>query len=347
MKTRVEELIVAIGLSILAVGCSQGTDAPEGRLEGASASFWAAVERASDAPSVEELARRQVAWSSVGALLSTTSQVSQSAIDRFLIAATSTAHAPANYMAGLILIGRGEPRLAAETFSGLDVGEIPLNQLYAPYRLSRALHPGETNRYGPLLTRALRENLLSPIVSARLNAEEGDFKAALIAYLKTDPSQWSRMDVSNFRAFTRSAGLQRDAWLMMAAALKAERPKAAIRGELESMLARDTSWIGDEARIQRALEQNEELRTAALRGYANHLEARRLFLERDYERLLADGSVHDPHLLSHEHLLLLTVASARTANDFQFRAWSTELRRRFPSADTARWLQSIEPRSMP
>lgn len=106
---------------------------------------------------------------------------------------------PAGYLVGLLHLSDDSPLLALQKWDSLDRSGMPADFLYAPWRLSNQLRPGEQNAYRELLGEAVVKKTASALIRARYLATGSRWDESLENYLQTDPGLWAGYDLESFR----------------------------------------------------------------------------------------------------------------------------------------------------
>jgi hypothetical protein len=263
--------------------------------------------------------------------------------DRFAGSCASKSAATV-YLEGLVLMSRGAFEKALDCFQAVALESIPDAYLYAPFRLHGALRPRVENPYRARLRVAADLGTLSPLVEARFEAREGRLRQALHAYMRTDPGRWVWRDVEALRTITFHGGLTREARLVLGAALRAGRLSERLQPIVRRLAALSSpAAIGQVGRasLARVLKDGTGARAAVVTGLRRLEANRRLFLQGNYTRLLAEAHPGGPLTATDETVVLLTLAAARTNDRAALERWSQELRRRRPERRVERWLQRI------
>ncbi len=253
-------------------------------------------------------------------------------------------HVPARYLLAMLRVESGEPAAALEIFRALPTAQIPAEFQYAPFRLHEELASTEANPYRPALLEAIAARHLPPLLEARVRAHEGEFAAALEAYLGSDPAQWTRHDVRLFEAMQFNSGVANEAQRVIAAALRAGRMPATVRNEMTDLLrqAQGTrAATGLTARLAGFLAGNGAAKAAATQAVTAQLAVRKAFSQKQYASLLGQFREHAPMALTDETLLILFLSAARTADVPSTDRWAQELKRRNPSPHVAQWVSHI------
>jgi len=341
---RSRTLYAAALIAFVAAGCSQERAGDERQRLAMTGNLWAELARD---PGEQESLITAIAWPHIPALVKRGAGLESATTSRFVELAKTSDHAPAIYLAGLILIGKQRSDLAAEMFARLPVEAIPPNYLYAPFRLAQEWRPAGENRYRRAIMNAVGTGVLPALVDARLLTLSGRFREALVAYLRTDPARWSTRDLSCLNCLYRLGGTRPDCRRMIVAALRANRVEASIKISLRSMIRDTGPTMQEGAKQQKMVEElmgaDEVFRSAVIRGYTAQLRIRQMFLARDYSKLLDEHGQQSRFAATDEAVYLLTLAAARKERRELFAIWSSELKRRFPSEDTSKWVRSLMP----
>jgi hypothetical protein len=251
---------------------------------------------------------------------------------------------PAIYLRGLLLLTDSKPEQALTAFGRVPEGEIPPSYLYPPYRLHRHLRPKEPNPFLTWLKTAISADKVSPLIQARVQAQEGELNTALSNYLKTDPAQWVRYDVECLRIIGRHEGFHSEVRRLIAGAIKSRRLSEPMARALLPIAGTGTNASDVEAfkRILREeLERNGETAKIATLSAAQLLETRKLFLERKYGALLKKYQLGEPMALSTETVLLLFLSAIKEDDRLEVYRWGQEIKRRHPDRETTNWVNQL------
>jgi hypothetical protein len=288
-----------------------------------------------------------VTWNDVGATAEGVN--ADRALREEVIQATDTnRHAPAVYLRGLLLLANTNLESALGTFLRIAPAEIPASHLYAPYRLHSTLRPSATNPFAAGLHQAVQEARVPPLIAARTFVADGRLAEALKAYLRTDPADWTALDVRALRGLRLHAAFANDTAAMLQAALKAGRVPEELRAEVVAAVKApaDPATLDDlRQQFLQRLKADPDLQRAAVTGAVRQLEVRQQFAGRKYRELLDGKSVDNPLELPDETVLMLTLAAAKVRDEPAFERWSQELTRRYPTAEIRQWLNQLRPRS--
>jgi hypothetical protein len=259
-------------------------------------------------------------------------------------AAQQITNAPAQYFGALLLLADGKSEDALNQFLTIAPAAIPPAWLYAPHRLHATLRPALADPYMPLLASARKANQLPPLVAARLHARAAQPRAALEAYLKTDPQDWAREDLLAFGGMLQHAGVAGETSRLIRAALRATRVSAELRPELAALLKSDDDPQAlRELRdgLAEYLKRDPAARQVAVSSAIQQLALRQRFVRREYSSILEEHRGTDPLRLPEETVLLLTLAAARQGDALELERWSQEVKRRTPTQEVAQWIRDI------
>jgi len=145
------------------------------------------------------------------------------------------------------------------------------------------MRPVAPNRYLGALNQGIDAGSVSPLITARVQAQEGDPYAPLSSYLQTDPAQWVTYDVKCIKKIGQHSGLSSEMRRMIAGALKSGRVSAKVEPALRQVLALETD--PDEVRafkrkLKEELIQNSSMGKIAVSSIKQLLETRKLFVQR-------------------------------------------------------------------
>ncbi|MBW2411533.1 MAG: hypothetical protein JRF72_17175 [Deltaproteobacteria bacterium] len=254
-------------------------------------------------------------------------------------------HPVAVYTRGFVLMLDNKPQRALDTFDRLSVSDIPGPFLYAPYRLHRQMRPLEPNRYLAPLREAMVAGEISPLIKARVQAQEGDSFAALSNYMQTDPARWVDYDVECLKKIGWNSGLQSEVRRVIAGALKSGRVSAKIDGELRELLTLKPSESEVRAfkrQLKEELIQDSSAAKIAVSSMNRLLETRKLFLQRDYKSLLAEYRDADPLVLPTESVMMLFLSAVELGDRLESDRWGQELKRRHPTQEVINWVTELK-----
>jgi len=264
---------------------------------------------------------------------------------RQVIELTSDAENPAAiYLRGFVLMITAKPMQALGAFDRLDVEAIPAAFLYPPYRLQRQMRPEAPNRYLGALRGAIDAGSVSPLITARVLAQEGDPSTALSSYLQTDPAQWVTYDVECIKKIGRHAGLSSEMRRMIAGALKSGRVSARIQEPLRQALVLETdpAEVREfKRKLKGELILDSSTGRAAVASVKQMLETRKLFLQRDYQAIIDQHQTANPMALPDEAVLLLLLSGARLENQLEMDRWGQEIKRRYPNQEVIDWVSEL------
>lgn len=264
---------------------------------------------------------------------------------RHVIELTAEIQNPAAvYLRGLLQLLDKNPLEALTTFDLLDIDMIPPAFLYPPYRLYRHVNPRGSNRYLVNLHRVIAAGKTSPLIQARVNAQEGDFAAAISGYLQTDPAQWTRYDVECLGKVSSHAGFHSEALRLIAGALKSGRVAGTMAQELRriAVLKTDKANVREFKRLlKEELVQNSGTAKIVVSSVTKLLETRKLFLQRDYKTLLERYRQANPIELTTESILVLFLSAVNLKNRPEMDRWGQEIKRRYPNRETANWIYEL------
>ena len=268
-----------------------------------------------------------------------------SAKQRQVIELTSDGENPAAvYLRGFVLMITAKPMQALRAFDRLDVASIPAAYLYPPYRLQRQMRPEAPNRYLGALRGAIDAGGVSPLITARVLAQEGDPYTALSSYLQTDPAQWVTYDVACIQKIGLHAGLSSEMRRMIAGALKSGRVSAKVEGPLRQALVLEPDPAEVRAfkrKLKEELILDSSTGRAAVASMKQMLETRKLFLQRNYQAIINQHRSANPMALPDESVLLLLLSGARLGNQLEMDRWGQEIKRRYPNQEVIDWVSEL------
>lgn len=282
-----------------------------------------------------------IRWEDV---ISTAESLSSDPKRRINVLEADTSHPPAIYLQALLAMAENRLDFSLEKFSRLRPEEIPAEMLYTPFRLYATLKPTSENPYKAPLMAAVESGKAPPLIIARMNAFEGKLANALKAYFKTDPAQWSNLEIKIFNNFILHAGLHKDATAMIAGALNGGRVPEQLKPQLLNLLPKDGA-LGKLQELKnnwlKMAAENPEIKKAALKAAEKQLSLRQKFLEKNYQGILKDYHGQPPLEAADETVLILTLAAAKYQDSPAFSIWSQELERRYPNPEVQAWLEKI------
>lgn len=249
------------------------------------------------------------------------------------------------YLRAMLQLAANDPRGASATFGKISPSEIPEALLYAPYRVFRS-ESGQPNPFRERMKAAVAQGAVTSLVQARVHAAEAEFDLALKAYMSSDPAEWTRFDVVQFRALRMQSPLANDTAAMLQAALKAGRVPQKLRPELLAVLETPYDKAALEqmkAQLLAAMHSTPDLRNAAIAGAEQQLAARQKFAQKKYREMLAEYRERAPESLPDETVLMLVLGSAQEKDSAAFSPWSQELTRRYPTPEVQKWIKQIRP----
>ena len=248
------------------------------------------------------------------------------------------------YLKGFVLMITNKPLQALTAFDRLAVKDVPAPYLYPPYRLQRRMRPEAPNRYLAALNRAIEAGSLSPLVSARVQAQEGDPYAALSSYLQTDPAQWVAYDVDCIKKIGQHSGLSSEMRRMIVGAFKSGRLSAKVEGPLRQVLTLETDPAEIRAfkrKLKEELIQDSGKGKLAVSSIKQLLETRKLFVQRDYQTIIDRQRDASPMALPNESVILLFLSSVNLGNRLEMDRWGQELKRRYPNQEVTEWVSEL------
>ncbi|MBW2478764.1 MAG: hypothetical protein JRF38_02145 [Deltaproteobacteria bacterium] len=264
---------------------------------------------------------------------------------RRIIELTEDAQNPtALYLRGFVLMITNKPLQALKTFDRLDVKDMPAPFLYPPYRLQRQMRPEAPNRYLGALNRAIDAGNVSPLMTARVLAQEGDPYSALSNYLQTDPAQWVTYDVECIKEIGLHSGLSSEIRRMIVGALKSGRVSAKVEGPLGQVLAQENDPAEVRAfkrKLKEELIQGSSTGKVAVSSIKQLLETRKLFFQRDYPAIVDRYQDANPMALPDESVLLLFLSGVRLEDRLEMDRWGQEIKRRYPNQEVIDWVSEL------
>jgi len=221
---------------------------------------------------------------------------------------------------------------------------MPAPFLYPPYRLQRRMRPAAPNRYLGALNQAIDAGSVSPLISARVQAQEGDPYAALSNYLQTDPAQWVAYDVKCIKKIGQHSGLSSEMRRMVFGALKSGRVSAKVEGPLGQVLALENDPAEARAfkrNLKEELIQDSSTGKMAVASLKQLLATRKLFVQRDYQTIIDQHQDANPLALPNESVLLLFLSGVRVEDRLEMDRWGQEIKRRYPNQEVIDWVSEL------
>ena len=249
------------------------------------------------------------------------------------------------YLRGFVLMIDNKPARALEAFDSLSTDDIPAPYLYPPYRLQRHLRPSQPNRYLVPLRQAIDAGEVSPLIQARVQAQEGDPFSAISSYMQTDPAQWAHYDIECLKEIGMQSGLHSEVRRMIAGALKSKRVSSKIEAELRQLAVMepsDSELRALKRKLKEELIQDSGAAKIAASSMAQVLETRKHFLQRDYKTILQQYQNANPLSLPTETVLLLFLSAVEVRNSLEVDRWGQELKRRHPTQEVIDWVTELK-----
>ena len=249
------------------------------------------------------------------------------------------------YLRGFVLMLDNKPARALDAFDRLTTDEIPAPFLYPPYRLQRQMRPLEPNRYLVPLRKAIAAGEVSPLIKARVQAQEGDPYSAISSYMQTDPAQWVHYDIACLKKIGMQSGLHSEVRRMIAGALKSKRVSSKIEAELRQLAVLEPSESelrGLKRKLKEELIQDSGAAKIAASSLAQVLETRKRFLERDYKAILQQYQNAVPIALPTETVLLLFLSAVEIRSSLEVDRWGQEIKRRHPTQEVSEWVTELK-----
>jgi len=249
------------------------------------------------------------------------------------------------YLRGFLLMIANKPLQALDTFDRLATADIPAPFLYPPYRLQRRMRPLETNKYLVALRQAIADDQVSPLIKARVQAQEGDPYSAISSYMQTDPAQWVFYDIECLKKIGMQSGFYSEVRRMIAGALKSRRVSGKIESQLRQLATLEPSESELRAlkrKLKEELIQDSGAAKIAVSSMTRLLETRKQFLQRDYKTILAQYQNANPIALPTETVLLLFLSAVELDNRLETDRWGQEIKRRHPTQEVIDWVTELK-----
>ena len=282
-------------------------------------------------------------WDEVNQALATIGN-DESEIVQLTHLAGDVATPPAIYLSGLLLIAQQKPELALAAFNSLSLQSIPVKYLYAPHRLQQVLRPGEQDNYLSALRVAAANNALPTLIKARVQARDGDLTGAFSSYLQTDPTRWASYDLELFGRIGSNQGLSVDLARMITGAIASGRVKTGLLPQLKKIANQPVSnseIASFEERIKSAIKHNTPEGRIAVESAQSLLRDRKIFMGKQYQKLIELYLAVEPIKLATETVLLLFLSAVDQSNLQQAETWGQELKRRHAEAEVRVWVNKM------
>lgn len=249
-----------------------------------------------------------------------------------------------HYLRGFIMMINEKPLQALTVFDQLSLKDIPAQFLYPPYRLHRQMRPKSANKYLEALIRAIDAGSVPPLIAARVETQEGDLYSALSNYLRTDPGQWVSFDVQCIQKIVHHAGLSSEVRRMIFGALKSGRVSEKVDKPLRRLLALNNDKA-EVAALKRTLQEellvNSSAGKIAVSSVKQMLDTRKLFLQKDYQKILNQHQDTNPLTLPNEVILILFLSGVKQTDRLEIDRWGQEIKRRYPNREVAEWVSKL------
>ncbi len=243
------------------------------------------------------------------------------------------------YLRATLLLSRERASEAAAIFRSMAPEGLPPDLLYMPWRLLGEMSPAESNPYTAPIAEAAKAGQLPPLLEARVLAAQGLFDKALQSYLRTAPSEWTSLDLADFRIMLTDESTRNEAGTVLLAAFKGGKLSPEMHSAAAGLLLRKGGDPPKE-KLRAFLENNPEAAAAAEKTMASLIDDRKMFLEEKFRELTEKHRAAKPESLIDESIILLTIASANSDKE-SFERWSSELQRRFPQDEVTVWINSL------
>lgn len=248
------------------------------------------------------------------------------------------------YLRGMLYLGRQQPDAALEAFAELPLDSVPPEFVYPAFRLQQSLHPGAPNRYFGVLRKAARGDRLAPLTRARIQAQDGLLAASLQSYLQTDPAEWTRYDAVCIERIHAHEGLRGEVGRMLAGATRSGRLPGEVEAALRDIGRQRLTGAGSEQSrdgLREVLSRDPDARRLAVASARRLLEARRLFVQRDYDGLLGAYEQTTPLSVPTETAMMLFLSAVETQDRTAIDRWGQELIRRHDDQEVREWVRNL------
>lgn len=248
------------------------------------------------------------------------------------------------YLQALLLLSQRQPKEAMNAFDQIEINAIPADFLYAPHRLHQATKGNINDKYLLLLEKAVKDNKTSALIKARVLAANGNLENAFSSYLKSDPASWASYDLKLFGSIGSNQGLSVDLTRMITGAIASGRVKTGLLTQLKQIANQPVSnseIAGFEERIKNAIRKNTPEGRIAIESAKTLLRDRKIFISRQYQKLIKLYLTSEPIKLATETVLLLFLSSVDQSNLQQAETWGQELKRRHAEAEVKVWVNKM------
>jgi hypothetical protein len=177
-----------------------------------------------------------------------------------------------------------------------------------------------------------------------VQAQEGNLYSAFTSYLQTDPAQWKRYDIECLKKISYQEGLKTEVRRMIAGALKSQRLPISLKKELiqVAISGSDQADVREfKSQLKEELIQDSPTSKIAVSSIARMLDARKLFLQRDYKSLLEQYQKSDPMGMTTEATLMLFLSAVELNNRLEIDRWGQEIKRRYPNQEVVNWVNKL------
>ena len=241
------------------------------------------------------------------------------------------------YLRGMLELAHSRPHQAAAEWQKIPLDQIPVDALYAPWRL--AAESAVENRYAKPLAEAVKAGKTSSLVAARWHALAGDFLPSLEEYLATDPAQWTPHEIEQFRIMKLHAPVASDVDRLLAGALAGKRLPKELRGSLAQLIKIDPA--PNMQCLEELLKTNPEFAEAATRAAARQLELRQAFAANRFDEVLEKSRAMNLTEAPTETVLLIFLSASQRGDHATADRWAEELLRRNPGSENQTWIDNI------
>jgi hypothetical protein len=254
-------------------------------------------------------------------------------------AAAASTDPATQYLAAMLHVRLGQANEARNIFLRLDPGAVPVQHLYLPYRICQE-PDASVNPYAARMRVAAEIDALPPLEAARFHAHQGQLSEALRSYLRTDPASWSPHDADALKRIKLIPGLRPDAERIIEGALRSQRLPPEVAA---SLLDRAPRKIVNEQKnaVRRAVASDKEATRLVVSVLERTLSIRRLFLKREYDKLVEQHGRRNPIAESDEAILLLFLAAVQIKRSDLAESWGHEIKRRTPTEEVEEWVDRL------
>ena len=246
------------------------------------------------------------------------------------------------YIAALLKFSNGQAQQSYQLVSAIEINKIPGDYLYFPYRLYQLVNSDSINPYLNALLNAKNKQILTPLIKARALGFNGQLVESLETYLETNPEYWKNIDLELFKQMIIFDGLKTDTQRLLYAAWKSGK----LDNDMAIMIRQIA--VNSDKNNKQGLQQFKQriidkpvLLQVAKKSIIKMSQARKLFLDNDYDALLQTYDGAEPNLLSTEIVTLLFLSAAKNEQLTEAYKWGQEITRRHNDQTVREWVSRI------